>query len=93
LLASRVAGVLAAWLAGRGRNPRETLWWAWCPTVILEAGNGGHVDILSAAFIVGAVLAGSTRRGRVVSAAYAGTGLRPLTATGGYALAASVVGH
>ncbi len=72
LLAAAVAGELAAWLLRRGRNPRETLWWAWCPTVILEAGNGGHVDILSAAFIVGAVLAVSTRGGRAASAAVAG---------------------
>ena len=72
LLAAAMAGGLAAWLLRYGRNPRETLWWAWCPTVILEAGNGGHVDILSAAFIVGAVLAVSTRGGRAASAAVAG---------------------
>lgn len=72
LLAAAVAGVLAAWLLRRGRNPRETLWWAWCPAVILEAGNGGHVDILSAAFVVGAVVALSTRAGRAASTAVAG---------------------
>jgi len=72
LLAAAVAGALAAWLLRRGRNPRAALWWVWCPTVILEAGNGGHVDILSAAFIVGAVLAVSTRGGRAAAAAVAG---------------------
>ena len=72
LLAIAVAAALAAWLARRGRNPREALWWAWCPTVILEAGNGGHVDVLGAALVLGAVAALSTLRGRAASTWVAG---------------------
>lgn len=72
LLAVAVAAALAAWLRRRGRNPREALWWAWCPAVILEAGNGGHVDVLAAALVVGAVLAVTTQRGRTASTWFAG---------------------
>ena len=72
LLAIAVAAALAAWLLGRGRNPREALWWAWCPTVILEAGNGGHVDVLGAALVLGAVIALTTRPGRASSTWAAG---------------------
>lgn len=72
VLAVAIAAALAAWLLRRGLNPRQALWWAWCPTVILEAGKGGHVDILGAAFIVGAVIAVSTRQGRASSAWVAG---------------------
>jgi len=72
LLAIAVAAALAAWLLRRGRDPREALWWAWCPTVILEAGNGAHVDILVAALVLGAVTAVTTRPGRTVSAWVAG---------------------
>jgi len=72
LLAIAIAAALAAWLLRRGRNPREALWWAWCPTVILESGNGGHVDLLSAALVLGAVLTMTTQRGRAGSAWLAG---------------------
>lgn len=72
LLAVAVAAALAAWLLRRGRNPREALWWAWCPTVILEAGNGAHVDIVVAALVLGAVTVVSTRPGRTASAWVAG---------------------
>lgn len=72
LLATAVAAALGAWLLRRGRNPREALWWAWCPTVILEAGNGGHVDVLSAALVMGAVMAMTTRPGRAASTWIAG---------------------
>ena len=72
LLAVAVAAALAAWLLRRGRNPREALWWAWCPTVILETGNGAHVDVLGAALVLGAVLTLTTRRGRAGSTWIAG---------------------
>ncbi len=70
LLAAAVAAALVAWLLRRGRNPREALWWAWFPTVILESGNGAHVDILAAALVLGAVA--TSRRGRTASAWVAG---------------------
>jgi len=72
LLAIAVAAALAAWLLRRGRNPREALWWAWCPTVILEAGNAAHVDILVAALVMGAVAVMTTRPGRTASTWLAG---------------------
>lgn len=73
LLAVAVAAALAAWLQRRGRNPREALWWAWCPTVILEAGNGGHVDVLGAALVLSAVITLTTSRpGRAASTVFAG---------------------
>ena len=67
LLAIAVAAALAAWLLCRGRNPREALWWAWCPTVVVETGNGAHVDILVAALVLGAVVAVTTGPGRMAS--------------------------
>jgi hypothetical protein len=72
LLVIAVTAALAAWLLRRGRNPREALWWAWCPAVILEAGNGAHVDILVAALVLGAVVVVTTRPGRAASTWIAG---------------------
>ena len=72
LLAIALTAALAAWLLRRGRNPREALWWAWCPTVILETGNGAHVDILAAALVLGAVVVVTTRPGKTLSAWVAG---------------------
>ena len=72
LLAVAVAAALAAWLLRRGRNPREALWWAWFPTVILEAGNGAHVDIVVAALVLGAVVVVTSRHGRRASVWVAG---------------------
>ncbi len=69
LLAAGVAAALAALLRRRGGDPRQALWWAWCPAVVAEAGNGAHVDVLAAAFVVAALAAvslavGGARRGR-----------------------------
>lgn len=72
LLAVAVAAALAAWLLRRDRNPREALWWAWFPTVILEAGNGAHVDILVAALVLGAVAMVTLRPARTASVWVAG---------------------
>ena len=61
LLAVAVAVALAALLRRAGRDPRHALWWAWCPLVLLETGNGAHVDVLAAALLVAAAaLGGST---------------------------------
>ncbi len=59
-----LAGLLAAWRRRRDGDPWDALWWAWCPTVILEAGNGAHVDILSTALVLGAVALSTSRSGR-----------------------------
>jgi len=55
LAAASVAGLLAHLLARRGRAPTTALWWAWCPTVVAEAGNGAHVDVVATAAVVGAL--------------------------------------
>ncbi len=34
------------------RDPRLAVFWAWCPTVVLEAGNNAHVDVLAALLVV-----------------------------------------
>lgn len=82
LVAAGVALALAALLRRRGADPWSALWWAWCPTVVAEAGNGAHVDVLAAAWVLLALAAASGRdRGRrqgdrLVSAARMGlTGL------------------
>lgn len=59
-----LAGLLALWRRRRGGDPLDALWWAWCPTVVLEAGNGAHVDILSAALVLAAVALAGSRPGR-----------------------------
>lgn len=51
----------AALLARAMRRPLDALLFAWCPTVVLEAGQGGHVDILVALLVVAAVLAARRR--------------------------------
>lgn len=70
-LAAGVAVALAALLRRGRRDPWGALWWAWCPTVLAEAGNGAHVDVLATAFVVAALAAAtvtSPRLGRLLSA-------------------------
>jgi hypothetical protein len=57
-----------------GKDPRLAALWAWCPTVPLEAGQNGHVDVVGVALTLGALLllarAGTGRprtRGRVIA--------------------------
>ena len=64
LLAAGVAAALAALLRRRGRDPWGALWWAWCPAVVAEAGNGAHVDVLAAGFVVAALAASVCVRAR-----------------------------
>ena len=64
LLAAGVAALLSALLRRGGRDPWGALWWAWCPTVLAEAGNGAHVDVLAAAFVVVALAVATSHRGR-----------------------------
>jgi hypothetical protein len=40
-----------------GKDPRLAALWAWCPTVILEAGQNAHVDVVAVALTLGALLA------------------------------------
>jgi hypothetical protein len=40
--------VFLLWALPRvGRDARLAVLWGWCPTVALEAGNGGHVDVVA----------------------------------------------
>jgi hypothetical protein len=45
-----------------GRDVRMAALWAWCPTVILEAGNSAHVDVVAVAITAAAILALATAR-------------------------------
>lgn len=57
LLAAGIAVALASMLRRSGRDPWSALWWAWCPAVVAESGNGAHVDVLAAAFVVAGLAA------------------------------------
>jgi hypothetical protein len=35
-----------------GRDPRWAVLWAWCPLVVIEAGNSAHVDVLAALLVI-----------------------------------------
>lgn len=39
-----------------GKDPRLAALWAWCPTVALEAGQNGHVDVVGVALTATALL-------------------------------------
>jgi hypothetical protein len=51
-----VAVLLVAVLGRTRGDPRPAVLWAWCPVVVLEAGNGAHVDVLAALFLVAGVV-------------------------------------
>ncbi len=42
-------------IRGTGGNPAGAVAWAWCPLVVFEAGNDGHVDVLAAVLTVASV--------------------------------------
>jgi hypothetical protein len=52
-----------------GKDPKLAALWAWCPTVPLEAGQNGHVDVVGVALTLGALLllARARTRGRVIT--------------------------
>ena len=64
LLALLTTALLARLLLRHGRDPASALLWGWCPLVAHETGNGAHLDVLVAALLVLALLAGP-RPGRV----------------------------
>ena len=51
LIAVATSVLIARYLRSRGRDPFQALVWAWSPIVVLEAGNGGHVDVLVALLV------------------------------------------
>ena len=56
------AVLLLAGLRRLGRDIRMAALWAWCPTVALEAGNNGHVDVVAVAVALAAILLLATAR-------------------------------
>ena len=73
-----------------GRDRRLAVLWAWCPTVALEAGNNGHVDVLAAGLSAAALIL-LARPGRLSRAAGPGLATRPLRALAGGALLALAI--
>ena len=67
-----------------GRDRRLAVLWAWCPTVALEAGNNGHVDVLAAGLTAAALilLARPGALGRSAGASFPAGPLRRLMAGG-----------
>src|SRR6266516_2856034 len=57
-----VTVLLLVGLGRMGRDVRMAALWAWCPTVVLEAGNNAHVDVVAVAITAAAVLALATAR-------------------------------
>jgi hypothetical protein len=62
LLALLVTVLLLAGLPRIGIDARNAVLWAWCPTVAIEAGNGGHADVLAVLFTTAAFLALASKR-------------------------------
>ena len=48
--------ILLFGLRRTGKDPRLAALWAWCPTVALEAGQNGHVDVVGVALTAVALL-------------------------------------
>ncbi|WTW95165.1 DUF2029 domain-containing protein [Streptomycetaceae bacterium NBC_01309] len=62
LVAVAVTVALLLVLRRFGRDPRHAVLWAWCPMVVLESGNNGHVDGLGVLFMVLGLAAVAARR-------------------------------
>lgn len=62
-----LAALLALLLRGCGRDPRLAVLYAWSPLAVVETAYDGHVDVLAAAFAVGAL--GLVARRRLSTAA------------------------
>jgi hypothetical protein len=56
LCAVVVTTILLFGLRAIGKDVRLAALWAWCPTVALEAGQNGHVDVVAVALTAGALL-------------------------------------
>ncbi len=52
LLALLTTAAVLVVLRRTGRDPRWAVLWAWCPLVVVEAGNAAHVDVLGALLVV-----------------------------------------
>ena len=62
LVAVLVTVLLLFGLGRLGRDIRMAALWSWCPTVILEAGNSAHVDVVAVGLTATAILLLATAR-------------------------------
>jgi hypothetical protein len=62
LVAVLITVLLLFGLRRLGRDIRMAALWSWCPTVILEAGNSAHVDVVAVAITTAAILVLATAR-------------------------------
>lgn len=62
LLALLTTGAVIMALRAAGRDPRWAVLWAWCPLVVVEAGNAAHVDVLGALLVVVGLRYAAARR-------------------------------
>ncbi len=62
LVAVLITVLLLFGLGRLGRDIRMAALWSWCPTVILEAGNSAHVDVVAVGITAAAVLVLATAR-------------------------------
>jgi hypothetical protein len=65
----------------RHGDPRNAVLWAWCPTVVLEAGNNAHADVLAAFLVVlamGATVTGRPMRSGLAAGAAVAAKLVPV---------------
>ena len=58
--------LLARLLAVLGLDPARVVLYAWCPFVVYEVANNGHLEAAMLPLLVGAVLAWHAGRGRIV---------------------------
>ncbi len=82
-LAAVLVTALLLWGLPRvGADPRQAVLWAWCPLVAIEAGNGGHVDVIAMIPTTCALVVLGSRRVRTTArAALAGAVLGLAVAT------------
>jgi hypothetical protein len=62
LVAVLVTVLLLFGLGRLGRDMRMAALWSWCPTVVLEAGNSAHVDVVAVGITAAAILTLATAR-------------------------------
>ncbi len=62
LVAVLVTVLLLFGLGRLGRDIRMAALWSWCPTVVLEAGNSAHVDVVAVGITAAAILVLATAR-------------------------------
>ena len=62
LVAVLITVLLLFGLGRLGRDIRMAALWSWCPTVVLEAGNSAHVDVVAVGITAAAILALATAR-------------------------------